>query len=196
MSIAIAPTLNTMGVRRLSGYAIQPVWRGPAEPGPRAANHVVTGMAGYGLGNGNGTAAPRSVPIPSGARPTNDVRHVILDAEASQPGTSSMPSQSPTGSIVSSYSELSAQIAPSVAQTISPAANPTSVATVASAAQPGYVVVSSGAAASPDYVSDIEAWLTSTSLLATIDPSIAIPNWIPALAIGGIFAMIMTRGKK
>src|SRR5579863_6688493 len=131
MSIAITSTQNTMGVRRLSGYAIRPVWRGPAEPGPRAANHAVT-MRGLGA-----QAASQAAAYPS--QPGNELRHAMFPWDTPQPApsTSSQPSQNPTGSVVSSYTELSSAIAPSVAQTVAPAVNPTSAATVAPASTPG-----------------------------------------------------------
>lgn len=195
MSIAIVPTKNTMGVRTLSGYAIRPVDRGPAEPGPRAANHPVRGIAGYAMGamapgvNANGIGETFSY---GGARPISDLRHVITPAMMAPAGSSAQPSQAPTGAVVSSYTDLSAQMAPSVAQTIAPAPNPTAIATVAPASTPGYTVVTSGAQSD---AADIESWLTQTDLLASIFPSLAVPNWIPAIVIAGGFFYMMS-GKK
>lgn len=193
MSIAIVNTKNTMGVRTLGGYVLQSVPRGPAEPGPRLANHPVRGIARYGLG-----AVPNGFLLDAPGRPTKDIVHYMappMPGQEQQTTPTSTPPQNPTGSAVSSYTELSAAIAPSVATMIAPAANPTSIATVAPSTAPGYVVVNSGAAASPDYVSEIEAWLTSTTLLASISPSLAIPNWIPALVIA-VGTMYMLKGKK
>lgn len=197
MSIAIVATKNTMGVRTLHGYAIQSVARGPAEPGPRAANHPVRGMMGHAMGAvapGAFTDATYGV---YGGRPANFVRHAITPAEPASAGAtsvSSTPSQAPTGAVVSSYTDLSAQMAPSVASIVAPAPNPTAIATVAPASVPGYTVVTSGTT-TPDYVQDIETWLTSTDLLASIFPSLSVPNWIPAVAIVGGIAYMMS-GKK
>lgn len=188
MSIAIVNTKNTMGVRTLSGYTMHSINRGPAEPGPRPANHPVRGIAGMG--------AAQNILVGRVGRPTNEIVHYQgPPMPASTTQSTSTPSQNPTGSIVSSYSDLSAVVNPAVANTVAPAANPTSIATVAPSSQPGYVVVQSGGT-SPDYVSEIEAWLTSPSLLASLSPSLAIPNWIPALAITVGVAMMFSKGKR
>lgn len=193
MSIAIVPTKNTMGVRTLSGYAIMPVPRGPAEPGPRAANHPVQGLLGrfgavpqnfFSNGEDYGGQPPGVV------GPTNFVRHVVTPAMAAPPASTSTPTQAPTGAVVSSYTDLSAQIAPSVANTVAPAPNPTSIATVAPASTPGYTVVTSGAT-NPDYVQDIETWLSATDLLASF--GLTVPNWIPAVGIIGVLGYMMTK---
>jgi len=192
MSIAIVNTKNTMGVRTLGGYPLVSVARGPAEPGPRLANHPVRGIAGHGMG------AAQDFMVASASRPVSDLVHYRAPAmpyQTGNPQNTSTPPQNPTGSAVSSYTELSAAVNPAVANTVAPAANPTSVATVAPSTQPGYVIVQSGATSSPDYVSEIEQWLMSTSLLASISPSLAIPNWIPALGIA-FAAMMMMKGKK
>jgi hypothetical protein len=196
VSIAIVNTQNTMGVRTLSGYQLRPVWRGPAEPGPRAANHPVQGLQGW--QHNMGTLGAPAMPRGEGAKSFGPaIFHPVTPPPVPAPaGSSAAPSQAPTGSVVSSYTELTAAIAPSTATQIAPAPNPTAIAVAPPASTPGYVVVQSGGGtSSEDYISEIEAWLSSNSLLATISPSLNIPNWIPALGVGLVFALILS-GKK
>jgi len=194
MSIAIVETKNTMGVRTLTGYQISQVERGPAEPGPRMANNPVHGHGMRGMGAAarviNQVVRPTS---PLAMQPhrtyfsTGDDPNVV---PYSAPPATSNPPQNPTGSAVSSYTELSQAINPAVANTVAPAANPTSVASVAPASSSGYVVVQSGAT-NPDYFTDITGYLESNSLLASLSASLNVPNWIPigVVALGVLYMM-------
>lgn len=173
MSTALTSTANRLGTRTLAAYRPRGVYRSPAEAPPRAGSSVQN--------------------VRLGALPNGVADHVIrIDRTTTYFNGSA--SQSPTGSVSNSNDSFGTPPAVPVTQTQAP--TPTSVATVTPAPASGtQVITSSGgggvvAPASENYVSEIENWLTSTSILQSISPSLAVPNWVPllgALALVGTF---------
>lgn len=214
MSIAIANTQNNLGMRTLAAYNPRFVRRGPAEPGPRSAeNPVVLGaipMMPNFLVARSGIDSGYQDPILYG-RPVNSSGPVFASGFGPAPAPVSTPvqatpptlnangtaSQSPTGSIVNAALPLHELGVPSIATQISPATTPTATATIAPASQPGYVVITSGGGttanqtpASPDYFAELEAWLTSNSLIS------AVPNWVPVVGVAVLLGFVWRGGKR
>jgi len=172
MSIAITDTQTRIGQRTLGVYHSRNIYRGPAEPGPRSADSIARRLSGM-------------LPAQSEMLPAYEDPNRIISlanppiqtpalATTNQDGTAS---QAATGVAVSQNSPLNAQAIATIAH---PTTIPTATATIAPSGAPGYLVITTGGGApanvAPDYVSEIESWLTSQSLIS------GIPNWGVALA--------------
>jgi hypothetical protein len=198
MSVAIVNTQNNLGLRTLRAYDPRNVRRGPAEPGPSAAANPVTlhGVPMYDIVHS--VQFPFGPPIaPSDGSVSPIVHPVVFAAAPPTANPNGTASQSPTGSIIDATKPINAQINPSVATQIAPAPNPTAVATMGPATQPGYVVVTSGGGtiantpgASPDYFAEVEAWLTQNTLIS------AVPNWVPLVGVAVLLGFVWGGGKK
>lgn len=177
MSVAIANTQSRIGIRTLGTYRASDVYRGPAEPGPRSAGSIAKRLSGLMVADGDGGAP---VPVSNIIRIKQPILQTVVPSPLNPDGTAS---QAPTGSVVSSASQMNPQ---AVATPVTPAPIPTSVAQLAPANAPGYVVISSGggtvANPSPDYVGEVKDWLTEQSLIS------GIPNWVIA---GGVAAVLL-----
>lgn len=167
MSTAIASTANRLGNRQLSGYRPRGVYRSPAEARPRAAQSVQNVHLGA---------------VPNGAIDPIDNHIIRIDRTTIYRNGSA--SQSPTGSVYNSNQHFGTPPAVSPTPLLPP--TPTSTAVITPAPASNTLVISSGGGvpvpATESYVTEVEAWLTSDSLLQSLFPSAAIPNWVPLLA--------------
>lgn len=170
MSTALTSTANRLGTRTLAGYRPRGVYRSPAQAAPRAASSVQNVRLGF-----------MTVVDPT----HTDPRYIRIDrVTRSTIYSNGSASQSPTGAVYNSGDHFGTQAAHPTE--VLPA-TPTSVATIAPAPASGTQVISSGGgtvvpAASESYITEVEAWLTSKSLLQSLFPSLLIPNWVPLLA--------------
>ena len=174
MSLAITDTETRIGRRTLGVYQSRNVYRGPAEPGPRSADTLAHRLSGL---------LPQMTQSDM-LRAYEDPNHILGFANPpiqtpALPTTNSdgTASQAATGVAVSQTAPLNTQAIATIAH---PTTIPTATATIAPSGSPGYLVINTGGGtvgnAAPDYVSEIESWLTSQSLIS------GIPNWGVALA--------------
>jgi hypothetical protein len=203
MSIALTNTQNTMGVRTLHGTAnliphqqVRRLLPAAPLPGPRAAESPVHPTL-HGMGAVQYYESDGLVHAVGPARVIEQIRPV--QATTNPNGTGS---QVPTGVIYNPISVYNAGVAEAVPTDTN--VSPTTIAQIQPASQPGYLVVTSGggtaaqapsstqaaaAATTPDYVSEITAYLSQSTLIS------AVPNWV-TLAGLTFLGLMLLRGKK
>lgn len=190
MSTALTSTSNRLGLRTLSGYRSRDVYRSPAESAPRAASSVQNLRLG---------AVAQTQPAVLLARPDQPVSHIMPVERVVTIYANGTPSQSPTGSVLdaATYSGQPASVNNPMVLPPTPSAIATIIPDAAAGAPP---TISSGGGtsvpANPDYVSEVETWLTSDSLAQSISPSLTLPNWIPTLAAVALVASLMSGSKR